>query len=103
MHLWEFGGQVVTQREHLICGTFLAKLSVGAFISCRYVLARPAGDRCIVVSSGGRTVSRTRNGRVLHIFPSALPNGVRGQGSNNTHEFCILDCVFHKVRMHLPV
>lgn len=73
------------------------------FVSCRYVSARPAGDRCIVVSSGGKTVSRTRNGRVLHFFPSALPNGARGQGSNNSHDFCILDCVYHKVRMQLAV
>ena len=32
MHLWEVGGQVVTQEEYLIYCNFLAKLSVGAFI-----------------------------------------------------------------------
>eukprot|EP00249_Psilotum_nudum_P017860 c26526_g1_i2 orf=34-1209(+) len=62
-----------------------------------YVLARPAGKRCIVVSSHGTTVSRLRNGRVLHCFPSALPNGSRACGVvTPSHTFCILDCVFHE-------
>ncbi|KAK9198230.1 hypothetical protein WN944_013414 [Citrus x changshan-huyou] len=42
-----------------------------------YVFARPAGKRCIVVSSNGTTVSRERNGSILHHFPSALPSGAR--------------------------
>lgn len=42
-----------------------------------YVLPRPAGKQCLVVSSNGTTVSRLRNGRILHCFPSALPNGAR--------------------------
>ncbi|XP_031275093.1 ribonuclease J-like [Pistacia vera] len=48
-------------------------------IVVRYVLTRPAGKRCIVVSSNGITVSRLRNGSVLHHFPSALPCGARTQ------------------------
>ncbi|KAL1541300.1 snurportin-1-like [Salvia divinorum] len=39
-----------------------------------YVCARPAGKCCFVVSSNGVTVSRLRNGSMLHHFPSALPN-----------------------------
>ncbi|EFJ17988.1 hypothetical protein SELMODRAFT_444654 [Selaginella moellendorffii] len=63
-----------------------------------YVMARPAGKRCIVVSSRGTTVSRLRNGRVLHSFPSALPSGAKVssgpiQGSSS---FTILDCIFHE-------
>ncbi|KAH9299396.1 hypothetical protein KI387_031078, partial [Taxus chinensis] len=62
-----------------------------------YVLPRPAGKRCLVVSSHGTTISRLRNGRVLHCFPSALPNGARTQNvSGPSHMFCILDCIFHE-------
>ncbi|XP_077212222.1 snurportin-1 protein [Tasmannia lanceolata] len=61
-----------------------------------YVFARPAGKRCFVVSSNGTTVSRLRNGSVLHHFPSALPNGARTKDiSGPAHMFCILDCIFH--------
>jgi hypothetical protein len=48
-----------------------------------YVLPRPEGKRALVVASNGKTVSRLRNGRRLHHFPSALPGGSRanaGQG-----------------------
>ncbi|KAG7023066.1 hypothetical protein SDJN02_14090, partial [Cucurbita argyrosperma subsp. argyrosperma] len=41
------------------------------------VLARPSGKRCFVVSSNGTTISRLRNGSILHRFPSALPNGAK--------------------------
>ncbi|XXG78504.1 hypothetical protein AAC387_Pa08g2439 [Persea americana] len=62
-----------------------------------YVFARPAGKRCFVVSSNGTTVSRLRNGSVLHHFPSALPNGARTKDvSGPAHVFCILDCIFHE-------
>ncbi|KAF4361614.1 hypothetical protein F8388_007630 [Cannabis sativa] len=45
----------------------------------RYVFARPSGKRCFVVSSNGTTISRQRNGSVLHHFPSKLPNGSRSR------------------------
>ncbi|BBN06619.1 snurportin-1 [Marchantia polymorpha subsp. ruderalis] len=62
-----------------------------------YVMSRPAGVRCVVVSSNGTTVSRQRNGRVLHHFPSALPNGARTRDvSCASSVFCILDCIFHE-------
>eukprot|EP01018_Ginkgo_biloba_P035149 Gb_30822 [translate_table: standard] len=62
-----------------------------------YVLPRPAGQRCLVVSSNGTTVSRLRNGRILHHFPSALPNGARAKNvAGPGHMFCILDCIFHE-------
>ncbi|KAI5080951.1 hypothetical protein GOP47_0004134 [Adiantum capillus-veneris] len=62
-----------------------------------YVMARPAGERCLVVSSNGATVSRLRNGRILHCFPSALPSGARTREAvTSSRVFCILDCVFHK-------
>lgn len=59
-----------------------------------YVFARPAGKRCLVVSSNGITVSRMRNGSLLHRFPSALPNGSRNNRSGTS--YCILDCIFHE-------
>jgi snurportin-1 len=60
-----------------------------------YVIPRPEGQRCLVVAANGKTISRLRNGSVLHRFQSALPNG-----STDTRQsrdvFCILDCIFHK-------
>ncbi|XP_010907560.1 uncharacterized protein [Elaeis guineensis] len=62
-----------------------------------YVFARPAGMRCFVVSSNGTTVSRLRNGSVLHQFPSLLPSGARRKDlSGPAHSYCILDCIFHE-------
>lgn len=62
----------------------------------RYVFARPAGKRCFVVSSNGTTLSRLRNGILLHRFPSALPNGARTNNSKSAQSYCILDCIFHE-------
>ncbi|XP_020592303.1 snurportin-1 isoform X2 [Phalaenopsis equestris] len=57
----------------------------------------PAGKRCFVVSSNGSTVSRLRNGSVLHHFPSFLPNGARNKDiSAPSHVYCILDCIYHE-------
>lgn len=65
----------------------------------RYVFARPAGKRCFVVSSNGTTVSRLRNGSLLHRFPSSLPNGSKSRdASRSAQSYCILDCIFHEVR-----
>lgn len=62
-----------------------------------YVFPRPAGKRCFVVSSNGTTVSRLRNGSVLHHFPSSLPNGARMKGTSGPAiAYCILDCIFHE-------
>ncbi|XP_055821786.1 uncharacterized protein LOC129890242 [Solanum dulcamara] len=61
-----------------------------------YVFARPAGKRCFVVSSNGTTISRLRNGILLHHFPSALPNGARTNNSKSAQSYCILDCIFHE-------
>ncbi|KNA13288.1 hypothetical protein SOVF_118140 [Spinacia oleracea] len=62
-----------------------------------FVLARPAGKRCFVVSTNGTTVSRQRNGIVLHHFPSALPCGARTRGNSAAQSYCILDCIFHEM------
>ncbi|CAL5373003.1 unnamed protein product [Camellia sinensis] len=62
-----------------------------------YVFARPAGKRCFVVSSNGTTISRLRNGSLLHRFPSALPSGARTKGNScSAQSYCILDCIFHE-------
>lgn len=58
-----------------------------------YARPRPEGTRCLVVAAYGNTVSRKRNGGVLHRFSSSLPCG-----SGSTREkgaTCILDCIFH--------
>ncbi|XP_007037977.2 PREDICTED: snurportin-1 isoform X2 [Theobroma cacao] len=63
-----------------------------------YVYARPAGKRCFVVSSNGTTVSRQRNGSILHHFPSALPAGAKTRDSSGSGQsYCILDCIFHEL------
>ncbi|XP_059444969.1 uncharacterized protein LOC132176706 [Corylus avellana] len=62
-----------------------------------YVFARPSGKRCFVVSTNGTTVSRLRNGSMLHRFPSALPNGARTRdASGSAQSYTILDCIFHE-------
>ncbi|XP_078170278.1 snurportin-1 protein [Carex rostrata] len=62
-----------------------------------YVFSRPSGKRCFVVSSNGTTVSRLRNGSILHRFPSSLPNGARTKDvSGPSSSYSILDCIFHE-------
>ncbi|KAG8053727.1 hypothetical protein GUJ93_ZPchr0001g33115 [Zizania palustris] len=46
------------------------------------------------------TISRVRNGSILHRFPSALPNGSKRDISGPASSYSILDCIFHEV---LPV
>lgn len=62
-----------------------------------FVFARPSGKRCFVVSCNGTTISRLRNGSILHRFPSALPSGARKKDSGPSQSYSILDCIFHEV------
>jgi len=55
-----------------------------------YVLARPAGQRCVVRAGGGCTVVTMRGGRTRK-FPSALPGGSR---VGRTTGRCTLDCIW---------
>ena len=52
-----------------------------------------------MVSSNGTTISRLRNGSILHRFPSKLPNGARTKdvNSGSSNSYSILDCIFHEV------
>lgn len=59
-------------------------------------MPRPEGRRCLVISSQHMTISRHRNGSMLHKFPSILPNGSRESSAGSGDDFCILDCVFHE-------
>jgi snurportin-1 len=62
-----------------------------------FATPRPKGQRTLVISSRGCTVSRLKSGRVLHKFPSALPGGSRRSKHGKAEDsFCILDCVFHQ-------
>ena len=62
------------------------------------MFARPSGKRCFVVSCNGTTISRLKNGSILHRFPSALPNGARKKDhSGSAQSYSILDCIFHEV------
>nr|GEV53055.1 snurportin-1 [Tanacetum cinerariifolium] len=65
-------------------------------LALMYVFARPSGKRCFVVSSNGTTVSRLRNGSLLHRFPSDLPNGAKTR-DRSAQSYCILDCIFHEL------
>ena len=59
-------------------------------------MPRPEGRRCLVISSQQLTISRHRNGSILHKFPSVLPNGSRASRAGSGDDFCILDCIFHE-------
>jgi hypothetical protein len=59
-----------------------------------FVVARPEGKHCLVISSNGTTVARDRAGRLLHRFQSLLPNG-SARSSYGANDYCILDCVMN--------
>lgn len=62
-----------------------------------FVMPRPEGKRCLMVASGGITVTRLTNGDVLHRFPSALPNGSpRAKGPRDG--WTMLDCIYSEAR-----
>ncbi|KAJ3683284.1 hypothetical protein LUZ60_013511 [Juncus effusus] len=62
-----------------------------------YVFPRPSGKRCFVISSNNTTISRVRNGSILHRFPSNLPNGSKSKDvSGPSSSYSILDCIFHE-------
>ncbi|KAF0709675.1 Aste57867_5795 [Aphanomyces stellatus] len=60
-----------------------------------YVLPRPDGKRCLVVSSSGTTIARTSSGSILKKFPSSLPCGSR-KTNIGQDQYCVLDCIFHE-------
>lgn len=57
-----------------------------------FVMPKPEGQRCLVVASGGRTVSHLESGHILHNFRSALPGG--GGGVRSGRASVLLDCVY---------
>lgn len=59
-------------------------------------MARPEGLRCLVIASHQCTISRHRNGSILHKFPSPLPNGSRTSKAGSGDDVCVLDCIFHE-------
>ncbi|KAG7394771.1 hypothetical protein PHYBOEH_004677 [Phytophthora boehmeriae] len=60
-----------------------------------YVLPRPEGKRCLVVSNGGITLARIPSGSILKKFPSALPCGSH-KTNRSSGSYCILDCIFQE-------
>jgi len=61
------------------------------------VRPRPEGQRCLLFTSQGETISRDRHGKHLHTFQSPLPDGsyaTRGRGNKT----CFLDCVFNQAK-----
>jgi snurportin-1 len=61
-----------------------------------FIMPRVEGQRCVVISANGVTLSRQRNGRILHSFPSVLSNGARTKEVvAGSHVYCVLDCIFH--------
>lgn len=61
------------------------------------VVARPEGQRALVIASRGSTIARGKSGRLIKRFISALPGGSKKtRHGNDEANFCILDCVFHE-------
>ena len=66
-----------------------------------YVIPRVEGRRCLVISSRGRTVSRDKNGMVIHHFLSRLPTAARMVTvqslaiHGNGNDFSIFDCIYN--------
>jgi snurportin-1 len=59
------------------------------------ILMCPAGKRCLVVASQGKTRAYARNGHLLKTFPSLLPGG----SPLSRMDFSILDCIFEEITM----
>lgn len=64
-----------------------------------YVMARPAGRRCLVSTAGGVTRAQGRSGKARS-FPSALPGGSRAGGRAGE---CQLDCIFSEAEQRYYV
>lgn len=59
------------------------------------VMPKPEGESVLVIAAHGQTVSRRKNGRILHEFLSALPHGSPQTGTGAS-EFSMLHCVYHE-------
>ncbi|GMH32746.1 hypothetical protein BSKO_00580 [Bryopsis sp. KO-2023] len=57
------------------------------------VMPRPEGVRCMVTTMGTFTISRRRNGSVLHRFHCSLPGGSLATKAS-PDQFSVFDCVF---------
>lgn len=57
-------------------------------------MARPEGQRCLLVSGSGCTSSRLRSGSLLHRFRSMLPGGGGPRSSGDSSGPCMLDAIF---------
>jgi len=58
-----------------------------------FVYAKPDGNRCFLISTGGLTTRRDKNGFFESTFYSQLPGGCPGLDSRKTS---ILECIFNK-------
>ena len=61
---------------------------------CWYVMARPAGWRCLVSTGGGVTRAQGRSGGKPRSFASALPGGSRHGLTQGDSGACELDCIW---------
>jgi snurportin-1 len=61
-----------------------------------FVMPRPEGQRCLVVSGKGSTIARLRNGVLFDQFQSNLPGGAR-EDTSGACSSSILDCIYDKV------
>ncbi|KAF5836310.1 hypothetical protein DUNSADRAFT_6140 [Dunaliella salina] len=59
------------------------------------VMPRPEGQRCLVVTSKGRTVVRGRTGAVLCMTSTGLPEGSHATAAACS-DFCVLDAIWHE-------
>ncbi|KAK9768181.1 hypothetical protein K7432_001377 [Basidiobolus ranarum] len=59
-----------------------------------YLILCPKGKRCMIISANGKTLCRSKSGRVIKNFQSALPAGFANYRGNRSSDYCILDCIF---------
>ncbi|KAI8925776.1 hypothetical protein BC831DRAFT_426430 [Entophlyctis helioformis] len=64
------------------------------FESAWLAVVVPRGERCLLISSRGRTVSRRADGTRIDMFLSCLPGGSYAAVSPRQSKPCILDCFY---------
>ncbi|KAK5667393.1 hypothetical protein BDV3_007211 [Batrachochytrium dendrobatidis] len=66
------------------------------FTSGWLAMVFPQGERCLIISSRGKTISRRAHGQKIESFLSCLPGGSYATITPKYNKPCILDCIYHQ-------